>query len=46
MKNDPVCGMTIAEKDASATAEYQGATYYFCSETCRRKFVANPTEFI
>lgn len=46
MKKDPVCGMTIAEKDAVGTAEYQGSTYHFCSEACRRRFVANPAEFI
>jgi Cu+-exporting ATPase len=46
VKKDPVCGMTIAEKDAAGTAEYQGTTYYFCSEGCRRKFVAQPAEFV
>lgn len=46
MKKDPVCGMTIAEKDAAGTAEYQGTTYYFCAEGCRRKFVAHPEEFV
>jgi Cu+-exporting ATPase len=46
MKKDPVCGMTIAENDASGTAEPQGTTYYFCSEGCRRKFVANPAAFV
>jgi Cu+-exporting ATPase len=46
MKKDPVCGMTIAEKDAAGTAEHQGTTYYFCSEGCRRKFVANPAAFV
>ncbi len=46
MKTDPVCGMTIAEKDAVRTAEYEGATYYFCSEACRRKFVADPAKFV
>ena len=45
MKKDPVCGMTIAEKDATGTAEHEGTTYYFCSEGCRRKFVANPAAF-
>jgi YHS domain-containing protein len=38
--------MTIAEKDAAGTAEFQGVTYYFCAEACRRKFVANPAEFV
>ena len=46
MKRDPVCGMTIAEKDAVGTAEHQGITYYFCSEGCRRRFARNPSEFV
>jgi len=43
---DPVCGMSIAEKDAVGTAEFQGVTYYFCAEGCRRKFVVSPGEFV
>ncbi|MBI5946968.1 MAG: YHS domain-containing protein [Chloroflexi bacterium] len=46
MKRDPVCGMTIAEKDAVGTAVHQGVTYYFCSEGCRRRFAADPAEFV
>lgn len=42
---DLVCGMTITEKDAVGTAEYDGVTYHFCSEGCRRKFAAKPAEF-
>jgi Cu+-exporting ATPase len=46
MAKDPVCGMTIKEEAAAGTAEYQGMIYYFCSEACRRKFVASPGEFV
>ena len=28
---DTVCGMTAEDKDAAATSDYQGKTYYFCS---------------
>jgi YHS domain-containing protein len=38
---DPICGMRIDSDDAVATAEYEGLTYYFCSEICRDVFVAN-----
>ncbi len=38
---DPVCGMTIEEKDASATSPYKGKTYYFCSTSCKDKFKKN-----
>ena len=37
---DPICGMTVAVATAKETAERDGATYYFCSPHCRRKFEA------
>lgn len=43
---DPVCKMTIEEKDAVATSTYKGATYYFCSKPCKEKFDRNPESFI
>ncbi|MGO1592097.1 heavy metal translocating P-type ATPase [Ancrocorticia sp.] len=42
---DPVCGMTINPEDAAATEEYEGRTYYFCSDGCHGKFLANPAEY-
>jgi Cu+-exporting ATPase len=45
MKKDPVCGMDVSETDAAGSVEYEGVTYYFCSEACRRRFVASPAEF-
>jgi len=38
--------MTVDEKDAAATSEYRGATYDFCSETCKEEFEKNPEAFI
>lgn len=43
---DPVCGMTIEEKDAAATFVHQGKTYYFCSLSCREKFENNPGSYV
>jgi YHS domain-containing protein len=43
---DPVCGMRIDPDDAAATAEYQGRTYYFCSEVCHDAFVADPVSYV
>jgi P-type Cu+ transporter len=39
MPIDPICGMTV---DASSPlrAERDGETFYFCSEYCRKKFLA------
>lgn len=39
MAKDPICGMTVDE--STALHEVRGeATFYFCSESCRKKFVA------
>lgn len=43
---DPVCGMTIDSRQAAATAEYQGQTYYFCSTGCKKAFEKNPTQYV
>jgi YHS domain-containing protein len=43
---DPVCGMTLAsEDDAAATSEYNGQTYYFCSEDCKESFDEDPESY-
>src|ERR671937_1234556 len=42
---DPVCGMRIDPDDAVATAEREGTTYYFCSEGCRDRFLADPAAY-
>jgi Cu+-exporting ATPase len=42
---DPVCGMTVTE-NASRSVEHQGKTYYFCSDSCFRKFRANPSRYL
>ncbi len=39
---DPVCGMTIDEKDAAARSVHGGRIYYFCSPSCKAKFDENP----
>jgi YHS domain-containing protein len=38
---DPVCGMQVS-RDSEWTAEYDGRTYYFCSQDCRDKFMEDP----
>ncbi|MGH2629974.1 MAG: YHS domain-containing protein [Actinomycetota bacterium] len=37
--------MRIDDDDAAATADYQGVTYYFCSQACHDAFVADPTSY-
>ncbi|MDP3296358.1 MAG: heavy metal translocating P-type ATPase [Thermodesulfovibrionia bacterium] len=43
---DPVCGMTIEEKDAVGTSEYKGTTYYFCAKPCKEDFDKKPEAFV
>ncbi len=42
---DPVCGMDVHPETAAAKAEYQGKTYYFCSQACREKFAENEERY-
>jgi Cu+-exporting ATPase len=43
---DPVCGMTVEKAAARWTAGHEGQAYYFCSEGCRNKFVADPAAYL
>jgi Cu+-exporting ATPase len=43
---DLVCGMTVEPATAAGKAEHAGRTYYFCSDHCRRKFVAEPARYV
>ena len=42
---DPVCKMKVKAQTAK-TAVYNKVTYSFCSESCKQKFVAEPTKYI
>jgi YHS domain-containing protein len=46
MAKDPVCGMEVDEKNAAATAEYQGKTFYFCCNGCKTKFDKAPQQYL
>ncbi len=43
---DPVCGMTIEDKDAVATSTHKGTTYYFCAKPCKEKFDKGPGAYL
>ncbi|MCJ7633573.1 heavy metal translocating P-type ATPase [Candidatus Bathyarchaeota archaeon] len=43
MPRDPVCGMQV-DAEKGLTAVVGGKTYYFCSEECRRTFLAPEAE--
>ncbi len=42
---DPVCGMSVNPK-TDIRETYDGRTYYFDSEDCRRRFHQNPSAFV
>jgi Cu+-exporting ATPase len=43
---DPVCGMRIDSEEAAGSAEYQGTTFYFCSQACHDAFKADPAPYV
>ncbi len=43
---DPVCGMTVTIAGAEHIAEHGEHTFYFCSEGCRSKFLADPVSYL
>ncbi|RBP99613.1 copper-translocating P-type ATPase [Bifidobacterium xylocopae] len=46
MVTDPVCGMSIDPKTAASSSEYEGKTYYFCSQGCADTFNADPAKVL
>lgn len=43
---DPVCGMQVDPEQASASEDYAGETYYFCSKHCQHKFRKDPASYV
>ncbi|MGM0583127.1 MAG: heavy metal translocating P-type ATPase [Pseudomonadota bacterium] len=43
---DPVCGMTVTPGPDTPSAEWDGRSWHFCSEGCRRKFEADPYFYV
>jgi len=43
---DPVCKMTVDDKNAAATSLYKGTTYYFCAKSCKERFDKDPESFL
>ena len=42
---DPVCGMKISA-DSEHKHRFEDAEYHFCSESCKTKFVADPSQYL
>lgn len=45
MKKDPVCGMQVEETKAALKENYKGNAFYFCSPSCKDKFVKEPQKY-
>ena len=46
---DPVCGMNVDDgkaRTAGLKSEYQGKSYYFCSDTCQQQFEKTPERYV
>jgi YHS domain-containing protein len=43
---DPVCGMQVDPHKTDLTAEYDGQTYFFCAENCRKAFENQPRKYL
>ena len=43
---DPVCGMQVQTQHAPASVVHDGATVYFCSDHCARRFAESPQRFL
>ena len=45
---DPVCGMHVDAKEAGAagrTATHGDHAFFFCSDSCKQRFVADPSRY-
>ena len=42
---DPVCGMQVSTANAPAQMKVDGVTFFFCSDGCRERFMADPAKF-
>ncbi len=45
-ETDPVCGMSVDPATAQWKTGHNGKTFYFCSASCRTKFIANPGKYL
>ena len=45
MERDVVCGMQVDPAKAAGKSEYNGKTYYFCSNGCKTRFDADPGKY-
>ena len=45
MEKCAVCGMNVNPTEAPSS-DYQGRTYYFCSDECKEQFDQDPQRYV
>lgn len=45
MAKDPVCGMQVAEEGAKWSTSHGGKEWFFCCQSCLKKFEAEPAKY-
>jgi len=45
MEQDLVCGVEIDPEQATARTDFEGRTYYFCSQDCYQEFMQSPEQY-
>jgi Cu+-exporting ATPase len=45
MVTDPVCEMQVDETTSTINTEYNGKTFFFCSEECKEVFETDPAPY-
>jgi len=46
LQKDPVCGMVVDRTKAAAMVKRFSTSYYFCSQSCAKRFSADPERFL
>jgi YHS domain-containing protein len=46
IQTDPVCGMKVDDQLSGSKTQYQGSTYFFCSDECKKKFEQKPELYL
>ena len=43
---DLVCGMEVEPSQSKLISIYQGKSYWFCAESCRKAFESDPAKYL
>jgi len=43
---DPICLMKVEKNENTLNYQWEGKTYYFCSENCKEQFEKEPERYL